>query len=146
MRSRDHLLLAVPTYVLAVRYLSDFEEVLLSPFLFLYLLLVMVGSLFPDIDWMVMKLLKRFGHRNPITHSVLIPALFLISIAPPNISKDLLVSYDAFTFGVTTHLFGDVVKTGNLVWIGKRYENLWYLVNGLLTFLLLYFTNFFRIF
>ena len=137
-------MLSVPTYVLAVRYLSDFREVLLSPLLFLYLLLVMVGSLFPDVDWVFVKMFKSFGHRNPITHSVLIPALFLVSIAPQNISKDLLVSYGAFTFGVTTHLFGDFVKTGNLVWIGRKYENLWYLVNGLLTFLLLYFTSFFR--
>ena len=139
-------MLTVPTYVLAVRYLSDFQEVLLSPFLFVYLLLVMVGSLFPDIDWVFMKIFKSFGHRNPITHSVLIPALFLVSITPQNISKDLLISFDAFTFGVTTHLFGDVIKTGNLVWIEKKYENLWYLMNGVLTFLLLYFTNFFKIF
>jgi hypothetical protein len=104
----------------------------------------MFGSLFPDVDWIVKKMFKRFGHRNPTTHSVLIPALFLISIAPQNISKELLVSYDAFTFGVATHLFGDFGKTGNLVWIGRKYENLWYLVNGLLTFLLLYFTSFFR--
>jgi membrane-bound metal-dependent hydrolase YbcI (DUF457 family) len=139
------LLLSVPIYVLAIRYLSDFTSVLLSPFLFVYLLLVMVGALFPDVDWIVMKPIKRFGHRNPITHSVLIPALFLISFAPQTISRELFVLYDAFTFGVATHLFGDFVKTGNLVWIGRKYENLWYLVNGLLTFLLLYFTSFFRL-
>lgn len=38
-------MLAIPTYVLAVRYLSHAEEVLLSPLLFGYCLLSMVGSL-----------------------------------------------------------------------------------------------------
>lgn len=144
MRARYHLLLAVPLYVLAVRHLSDAEGVLLSPFLSLYLLIVMLGSVFPDVDWIFVKVFKSFGHRNPITHSVAIPALLLALLIHLKVSWDpIIVSYNAFTFGVATHLLGDFIKTGNLIWISKRYENLCYSVNGVLTFLLLHSTGFF---
>ena len=144
LRVRYHLLLAVPLYVLSVRYLSDAEGVLLSPFLFLYLFIVMMGSVFPDVDWVFVTLFRGFGHRNPITHSITIPALLLAFLINLNVTWGLIiVSYNTFTFGVATHLLGDFVKTGNIVWISKRYENLWYSINGVLTFLLLYYTGFF---
>jgi len=137
-------MLSTPLYVLAVRYLSDAEGVLLSPFLFLYLFIVMVGSVFPDVDWVFVKLFRCFGHRNPITHSVMIPTLLLAFLIYLNVMWDpIIVSYNAFTFGVATHLLGDFVKTGNIVWISKRYENLWYLANGVSAILLLYSTGFF---
>ena len=137
-------MLSTPLYVLAVRYLSDAEGVLLSPFLFLYLFVVMVGSVFPDVDWVFVKLFRGFGHRNPITHSVAIPALLLALLIHLKVSWDpIIVSYNAFIFGVATHLLGDFVKTGNIVWINKKYENIWYAINGLSTVRLLCFAGFF---
>jgi membrane-bound metal-dependent hydrolase YbcI (DUF457 family) len=137
-------MLAAPLYVLAVRYLSDAEGVLLSPFLFLYLFIGMVGSVFPDVDWVFVKLFRGFGHRNPITHSVAIPALILALIIHLKLAwEPIIVSYNSFTFGVATHLLGDFIKTGNIVWISKKYENLWYSINGGLSFVLLYSSGFF---
>ena len=60
------------------------------------------------------------------------PALLQALILYLEVSLEpIIVSYNDFTFGVATHLLGDFVKTGNIVWISKRYEDLWYLVNGI---------------
>lgn len=141
-------MLAVPLYVLAIRYLSNAESVLLSPFLFVYCILTMVGSLFPDVDWAIMKVYRGFGHRNPITHSIIIPALVsLIALYYGVTDLILLPSLNAFVFGVAAHLFGDVVRTGNLVWIRTRkYESLWYLSNGVVVVIILGLIGFFRSF
>ena len=55
----------------------------------------------------------------------------------------ILHFYDAFTFGVGTHLLGDVIKRGNLVWFtsGKR-EYAWYILNGIVWVVLVTLTGF----
>lgn len=146
MYVRGHLMIAIPLYVLSVRYLSDAMTVLLSPFFAIYCLFSMVGSLFPDVDWVIMRAYRRFGHRNPLTHSLFIPSLlFILIFYYKAYNPVLLATYNAFIFGVATHLFGDVMRTGNLVWIkSRRYENLWYFLNGVVVVLLLYLADFFK--
>ena len=147
MNGRAHLILAVPIYVLAVRYLSDASTILLSPFLALYCILTMVGSLFPDVDWVVAERVPGFGHRNPLTHSLLVPLALHAIMGYYKVSDPISVAcFDAFTLGVAAHLLGDLVKTGNLVWIkSRRYENKWYVVNGFAVIILLYFSGFFAV-
>lgn len=146
MNGRAHLILAVPIYVLAARYLSSAEALLLSPFLALYCLLTMLGSLFPDVDWQIDKYVRGFGHRNPITHSLLIPlALYYPFRGYWLLNPVAAACFDAFTLGVAAHLLGDTIKTGNLVWIHTRkHENKWYLLNGFALLVLLHFTGFFN--
>jgi len=148
MRARGHLMLTILLYVLCAGYLSNPQEVLLSPFLAFYCLTAMVGSLFPDLDWTIAKIVPGFGHRNPLTHSFLVPILLFISIYDFKISQPVLLNfYNAFTFGTATHLFGDLIKTGNLTWINSRkYENTWYILNGIALMVLLYLTGFFKFF
>lgn len=145
MKTRDHIIIAVLLYILSVQYLSEATEIFLSPFLTIYFLLAMVGALFPDVDWQVMRIWGCFGHRNPITHSLFIPMLILFLIYYFRLFQvDILAAYHAFTLGMASHLLGDLIKTGNLVWINKRYENTWFIVNGLILIVLLYLTGFFN--
>lgn len=146
MYVRGHLMMVIPLYVLSVRYFSDAIAVLLSPYLAVYCLLSMIGSLFPDVDWTIMKLYRRFGHRNPLTHSSLFPfILFALISYYKAYYPAMLASCNAFIFGVSTHLFGDMVKTGNLVWVrSRKYENSWYILNGVVVVLLLYLNGFFK--
>jgi len=139
-------MIVIPLYVLCVRYLSDAVAVLMSPYLAVYCFTAMVGALFPDVDWVVMRVNRRFGHRNPLTHSLFVPLILFALISYYKGDYQLLLaSYDAFIFGVATHLFGDMIHTGNLVWIkSRRYENLWYILNGLSTVLLLCLAGFFK--
>ena len=144
MRVRGHLMLAVLLYLLSVRYLSPVPELLFSPFFAFYCLMAMVGALFPDVDWALDRVIPRFGHRNPLTHSLLLPVLLYLPIYYYGLSQPLLLHfYDAFTFGVGTHLLGDVIKRGNLVWFtsGKR-EYAWYLLNGIVWVVLVNLTGF----
>lgn len=140
-------MLAVPIYILAVRYLSDAATILLSPFLALYCLLTMMGSLFPDVDWAITRYIHSFGHRNPLTHSLLIPIIPYVLMEYYGVSNPTLTAcYNAFTLGVAAHLLGDLVKTGNLVWIkSRRHENKWYIANGFALVALLYLTDFFTV-
>ena len=146
MHIRGHLMFAIPLYVLSVRYLSDAVGVLLSPYFAVYCFLTMIGSLFPDVDWIIMRVYRRFGHRNPLTHSLFFPLLFFVLISFFRIDYPvLLASYDAFIFGVASHLFGDLMQTSSLVWIrSRKYDNMWYFLNGFILLLLLYLTGFFR--
>jgi membrane-bound metal-dependent hydrolase YbcI (DUF457 family) len=147
MKTRDHVIIAVLLYILSVQYLSEASEILLSPLFPVYCLLTIVGALFPDVDWKVAKILRGFGHRNPITHSLLIPILLLFIIHRFELSQtEVLAAYNAFTLGVASHLLGDLIKTGNLVWIPKQHEDAWFIVNGVILIALLYFTGFFKIF
>ena len=153
MYGKSHLILSMPIYVLAIRYLS-YKEVLLSPWLFLFCISTMVGSLFPDIDWKLQWLGLR--HRSPITHSFIIPlGLFFvlkyglptqnwITINIPDINP-FLHMYQAFLIGVASHLVGDNIQTGNLVKIPKRYEKYWYTVQGGIVIYFLHLTNFFNL-
>ena len=159
MYARGHLLTVVPIYVLAVRYLSD-PATVLSPFFVLYLFTAMVGALFPDIDWLIMRhVYEGFGHRNPITHSAIIPLTLAIlfrlyhlptytgifmsgipySIALEDVQLSLL---NAFVLGIASHLLADHVKTGKLVWFHK--DKYWYVLQGAFTIGILFFTGFFR--
>jgi len=146
MRGKSHLLLAIPLYVLSVKYLSPAQELLLSPFFALYCLTAMVGALFPDVDWAIDRVIPGFGHRNPLTHSLLGPLLLYIPLFSYKVSHPLLInSYNAFTFGIATHLFGDVMKTGNLTWIkSRKQEHAWYILNGIVLVALLYVTEFLK--
>lgn len=139
-------MLVIFLFLLSVRFLSDAEKVLFSPFLAFYCITAMVGSLFPDIDWIIARIVPRFGHRNPITHSFLAPLLLFISIYNYEISQPVILNfYNAFTFGIATHLFGDLIKTGNLVWVkSRKYENVWYVLNGIVLIVLLYLADFFK--
>ena len=144
MRVRGHLMLAVLLYLLSVRYLSCVPELLVSPFFAFYCLTVMVGALFPDVDWALDRVIPRFGHRNPLTLSLLLPVLLYLPIYYYELSQPLLINfYDAFTFGVGTHLLGDVIKRGNLVWLeSRKHEYTWYLLNGIVLVVLLNLTGF----
>lgn len=147
MRGKSHLLLAIPLYVLSVKYLAHAQDLLLSPFFALYCLTAMVGALFPDVDWAIDRVIPGFGHRNPLTHSLLGPLLIYIPIFSYKISHPLLInSYNAFTFGIATHLFGDLMKQGNLTWIkSRKQEHSWYILNGVVLVVLLYMTEFLKV-
>lgn len=146
MRGKSHLLLAIPLYVLTVKYLSHAQELLLSPFFALYCLTAMVGALFPDVDWAIDRVIPGFGHRNPLTHSLLGPLLLYIPIFSYEVSHPLLInSYNAFTFGIATHLFGDLMKRGNLTWVkSRKQEHAWYILNGIVLVVILYMTEFLK--
>ncbi len=145
MNGRAHLVLAVPIYVLAIRYLSDAGATLLSPFLALYCILAMTGSLFPDIDWRIDAHFRGFGHRNPLTHSLLTPLVLYLMMQRLNISEPTVIAcFSAFTLGVAAHMLGDLIKTGNLVWIpSRKHENMWYALNASALLILLYSVGFF---
>ncbi len=158
MYTRGHLLLAVPIYVLTIRYLSS-KETLLSPFLFIFLFVTMVGSIFPDIDWYIARKTGHFHHRNVFTHSLIMPLLLtilylhfspqlsILMIYPPLLPttpNTLMVNVlQAFVLGVSAHLLGDNIRNGNLVGVPSSYEKWWYWANGLDCVGLLYFTGFF---
>jgi len=144
MRVRGHLMLAVLLYLLSVRYLSPVPELLFSPFFAFYCLTAMVGALYPDVDWALDRVFPRFGHRNPLTHSLLLPVLLYLPLYYYGLSQPLLLHFfDAFTFGVGTHLLGDVIKRGNLVWFtSSKHESVWYLLNGIVLVVLLNRTGF----
>ena len=146
MRGKGHLMLAIPLYVISVKYLSRTPELLLSPFFAFYCLTTMIGALFPDIDWTIDRIISGFGHRNPLTHSLLGPLLLYIPLFSYKVSPPLLInSYNAFTIGIATHLFGDLVKTGNLTWIkSRKLEHAWYVLNGIVLVGLLYVTEFLK--
>ena len=153
MYGKNHLILSMPIYVLAVRYLS-FKELLLSPYLFVFCIATMIGSLYPDIDWSLGFL--GFRHRSPLTHSFILPLgihILLWYYLPKqdwitiNLSGlgALLPVYQAFLIGVASHLVGDNIQTGNLVKIPKVYEKYWYTMQGLIVIYFLYLTNFFNV-
>lgn len=148
MRGKGHLLLAIPIYVLSVKYLSGNDEVLLSPFFALFCITAMLGALFPDIDWAIDRLIPGFGHRNPLTHSLLTPLLLYTMMYYYRVSQTILINiYDAFTISIATHLLGDVIKTGSLVWIkSRRIEKAWYMLNGAFLIVLLNLTGFLSFF
>ncbi len=131
MRGKSHLMLAIPLYVLSVQSLSRMPDLPQSPFFAAFCLVAMAGALFPDVDWAIDRVLPGFGHRNPLTHSLLGPLLvYLLLSHAPVVHPLFLHMYHAFTFGVTTHLLGDALKTGNLIGIrSRRYERTWYLLN-----------------
>lgn len=157
-------------YMLIVGYTSnDPVSILLSPLSALFILVLMAGALFPDIDWIIERhVWRHFGHRNPITHSVAIPAVLLIfwlhfSTVLPKVESNIRIvdselgrlniayNFDpvttilqVFFIGVALHLLEDNIKTGNLVWIGKRHEEYWYFLQGGLTLLVLALTGFFK--
>ena len=160
---------SVPIYMLIVGYASkDPVSILLSPFSAIFVLVLMVGALFPDIDWAIDRHVKGFGHRNPITHSVAIPAVLLIAwyhllaVLPTVTSSvriveselgslNILYNFDPITttlqvffLGAALHLLEDNIRTGNLVWIEKRHEQYWYFLQGGLTLLVLALTGFFK--
>lgn len=162
-------MMCVLVYTLVVRYLSH-QLTLLSPFLGLYCLLAMVGATLPDIDWLIMRLYPRrvwgkFGHRNPLTHSILLPLLLwlffywldwsfsLYSVYEIPYSPTVLLTnmenvgwscFHALTIGIASHLLADNIKTGNLVWIPHNQEKWWYTIQGGLTIALLSQTGFFH--
>jgi len=106
----------------------------------------MVGALFPDIDWTINRFISGFGHRNPLTHSLLGSLLLYIPLLSYKISHPLLInSFNAFTLGIATHLLGDLIKTGNLTWIkSRKLEHAWYFLNGIVLVVLLFVTEFFK--
>ncbi len=144
MRGKGHLMLAIPLYVLSVQSVSRTPDLLQSPLFAAFCLVVMVGALFPDVDWAIDRVLPGFGHRNPLTHSLLGPLLVYLLLIRAQVTHPLpLHMYHAFTFGMATHLLGDALKTGNLIGIRSRtHERTWYLLNigGLVV--LLYMTDF----
>jgi hypothetical protein len=144
MRGKGHLMLAIPLYVLSIKYLSRAQELLLSPFFAFYCLMAMLGALYPDVDWTIDRVIPGFGHRNPLTHSLLGPLLLYIPLFSYQVSYPLLInSYNAFTFGIATHLFGDLMKTGNFTWIkSRKQEYAWFVLNGIVLVFLLYMTEF----
>lgn len=146
MYARGHLVLSVPVYVIMLRYLS-YPETLLSDYLFVLIFATMVGSLFPDIDLWFSNNLNILRHRNAFTHSVLFPALLYGIIMYTNISHYVMLIpiLQAFLIGVASHLIGDNIKTGNLVGISPKWEDIWYTVNGILTLVILYITGFFSV-
>ena len=146
MRCKGHLMLAIPLYILSVKYLSRTPELLSSPFFAFYCLTTMVGALFPDIDWTIDRVISGFGHRNPLTHSLLGSLLLYIPLFGYKISHPLLInSYNAFTLGIATHLLGDLIKTGNLTWIkSRKLEHAWYVLNGIVLIILLCVTEFLK--
>jgi hypothetical protein len=148
MRGKGHLMLAIPLYVISVQFLSRAPDLVQSPFFAAYCLVAMVGALFPDVDWAIDRVLPGFGHRNPLTHSLLGPLLLYLLFGSDTIAHPLLLNaYHAFTFGIATHLFGDVLKRGNLAWIrSRKHERTWYLLNGIVVIVLLHVTEFLTVF
>jgi hypothetical protein len=146
MRGKGHLMLAIPLYILSVKYLSRTPELLSTPFFAFYCLTTMVGALFPDIDWTIDRVISGFGHRNPLTHSLIGSLLLYIPLFSYKISHPLLInSYNAFTLGIATHLLGDLIKTGNLTWIkSRKQEHAWFILNGIMLVVLLYLTEFLK--
>ncbi len=131
MRGKGHLMLAIPLYVLSVQSVSQTPDLLQSPLFAAFCLVAMVGALFPDVDWAIDRVLPGFGHRNPLTHSLVGPLLIYLLLSRVPVAHPLLLHvYHAFTFGMATHLVGDAVRAGNLIWIRSRTrERVWYLVN-----------------
>ena len=94
-------------------------------------LMLFLGFMGPDLDKSI-----RLRHRHGITHSILIPLLFMVSFWGPNSTSLLMLPW-------CVHLIADLYQspgkrpTGNyLISLGRRrlpvrYTRLWLALNGI---------------
>lgn len=90
-------------------------------------ILVIAGSIFPDID---LKL--GIAHRNPLTHSSLLPILLLLTLGRTGLYELDLLTY-AFCTGVSSHLAGDYIKQGPMAGLPAKARGPWLLINAVLS-------------
>ncbi|GBC75053.1 hypothetical protein HRbin06_00365 [archaeon HR06] len=115
--------------------LRIFYQEFLSSFLLPFFILISVfGSLFPDIDLIIRKSFKSFGHRNPLTHSALFPltlSLFIFTFSSTDMLEFLKDILFPFSAGVSSHLFGDLIGKGRVK--GLKKGKYWLIINGMLS-------------
>jgi hypothetical protein len=102
----------------------------------LFIIIVICGSLFPDIDLVIMRSIKGFGHRNAFTHSaIFIWILSTLIFALPQVPKDLIPFLSqvlfAFSAGISSHLFTDLIGGGRIKGLKGGKGKYWLIMNGL---------------
>jgi len=135
MRRWSHTVISVLAYLLFARVWR--EEVLLSYLLFLFVLVTVLGSLFPDVDLVVKRRFGSFGHRNAFTHSALLPlALAFLPFFLREgawcfgVYRDVLF---AFSSGVSSHLLTDSFGSGGVKGLRRGRSRYWLVSNGLVS-------------
>ncbi len=117
--------------IFSITFLHEPEEVAL--FMLPMMLINLGGSLYPDVDLLIMRVWPSFGHRNPLTHSALLPLILVFSALKLRGSaafRFVVPFLTSFLIGVGSHLIGDLVKTANIVGVPARIENFWHTINA----------------
>ncbi len=133
MKSWGHTVIGVIFYLLLLRI---FEVEFLNSFLMPFFIIISVcGSLFPDIDLVIMRSFKGFGHRNMFTHSALLPLisslLIFTLLEDVNLIKVLKLILFPFLAGISSHLFADLTGGGRVK--GLKGGKYWLIINGMLS-------------
>lgn len=133
MRRWAHTVIGVLAYLLFLKVWC--EGLLTSYLLSLFVLIAVAGSLFPDVDLMVMSRFRWFGHRNALTHSAFFPlALSFLTLSLKGeywffeVYREILF---AFSSGVSSHLLADSLGSGGVKGLGRGRSRYWLALNGL---------------
>lgn len=127
MYRSGHIVTSVLVYVVIAQYcyFNVFNDRLLP----VYLLVNVFGALTPDIDIYFRRVIKTISHRNPLTHSALIPIAFSLLVAPYNVYF-LNHLYLAFSLGVSSHLISDIPSRKTVNRLSMGWSRVWLLLNG----------------
>jgi hypothetical protein len=118
------------TYVL--RFVKK-QETRLGAVTFFLLALIpcYLGTVFPDLD---ITLLGIGAHRNPLFHSSLSFLILWCLVFRQNVILQTLVL--GYGVGLASHLWWDVIDSGNVRWLpGGTIDRLWLSANGLVCLL-----------
>ncbi len=160
MNRWDHVLVTTILYIVCWVLFRYFIPTWPVSFSFLFLIIALVGGIFPDFDSDWKPLL---GHRSFITHSILAPVLFIFLFSFPVVVLGWWVPIDRYIIAVFLlacggHLLLDLAPSsksvlnrwlknplealeyiekgrkappGNITYIPKNYEKGWLIGNGL---------------
>ncbi len=126
MYRSGHIITSLLVYIAIIQYCYSnlFSDYLLP----IYLIVNVFGALTPDIDIYLKRIVKVVSHRNPITHSALIP-LALSPVITIYISYFQL--YTAFSLGISTHLISDIPSRKAVDRLSIGWSRVWLLLNGI---------------
>jgi|GEM_PF-2815382 len=127
MYRSGHIVTSLLTYIIMIQhyYFSLFNDYLLP----IYLIVNVFGALTPDIDIHLKRIIKTVNHRDPLTHSALIPlALGLIV----DTYSSYFQLYFAFSLGISTHLISDIPSRKAIDKLSIGWSRIWLLLNGLI--------------
>lgn len=127
MYRSGHIVTSILVYVAIAQYCYSnvFNDYLLP----VYLLVNVFGALTPDIDIYLRGIIKTITHRNPLTHSALIPIALSLLVATHNVYL-LNHLYIAFSLGVSSHLISDIPSRKAVNRLSIGWSRAWLLLNG----------------
>ena len=129
MYRSGHVVTSLLVYIVIIQhyYFNLFNDYLLP----IYLIVNVFGALTPDIDIYLKRIIKIVNHRDPLTHSALIPLVLSLTVAPYSSYFQL---YFAFSLGISTHLISDIPSRKAIDKLSISWSRVWLLLNGLIAF------------